>query len=421
MKRCLFLTVVALVLLFTSAFNMKAQVGFNELDPNILWVADSTIGRIDGFAVHPNGNIFAYQGNNISEINGNDGKLIRKFTVPSQYNNVESIDITYDGKYLVTSFDGVIVTELESGISKTVGMGGRVSFVPNTHKVSYRGIGGSKGHDSSIVILDLETSERTYIKTEELIHKIAFSPDGRFFATGGFLYTGGSIPTYSYLKLWDAHNNKLIKELKSMENSGLTTAKIEFSPDSKLVAFFGDYNLRIFDTESYNQVKHYDYEISSFTFISPEYLGINSKLISIFRLSDDKRTDIFEFSQYFGRWLLTNTSKNILYSGTGYPDKGEVLIAFDLNKVFSTVGYKSDIITVQAEYQKGNLSITGIRSVGNQVKIQIIDMNGKIIINMNLANVSSEFSIPVNLNSGTYIIHLKDGSKEYSYKFLVVE
>lgn len=40
MKHKMFLTVAALVLLFFSAFKTEAQVGFSELDPNILWVAD---------------------------------------------------------------------------------------------------------------------------------------------------------------------------------------------------------------------------------------------------------------------------------------------------------------------------------------------------------------------------------------------
>lgn len=160
--------------------------------------------------------------------------------------------------------------------------------------------------------------------------------------------------------------------------------------------------------------------ISRFTFLSEELLGIQSEKTSIMRLSDDIRNDIYEFPERVFM-METNKERDILFIGPGSPKLVGSIVAFDLNKILSSVEHKSENTTIQADYQKGNLSITGIRSVGNQVKIQIIDMNGKIIINMNLTNAGSEFSIPVNLNSGTYIIYLKDGSKEYSSKFLVVE
>ena len=164
----MFLIVAAMVLLFLSAFNMKAQVGFNELDPNILWVADSTIGRIDGFDVHPNGNIFAYRGNIIFEIDGNTGKFVQKINITSE--DIESIDVSDDGKYLATSYNDIIITNLSNLLFKKVGIGNYVTFSPDSKKIAYRARGeGTKGHDSSIVILDLATQQRSYIKTEELI------------------------------------------------------------------------------------------------------------------------------------------------------------------------------------------------------------------------------------------------------------
>ncbi|MDT3738523.1 MAG: T9SS type A sorting domain-containing protein [Candidatus Kapabacteria bacterium] len=430
------LILAVLVLIGANIFNLQKAVA-QEPDPNILWVADSSIGRIDGFAVHPNGNIFAYRnGSNdglgqpvielkVFEIDGNTGKLIRELPKFSDKYNIESIDISDDGKYLVTSFDGVIVMDLETGVSKSVGIGGRVSFIPNTNKITYRGIGGSTGHDSSVVILDLETEQRIYIRTEELLDRIAFSPDGRFFATGGYLYTGTS-PSYSSLKLWDAKTNKLIKELERKENNNFTTTKIEFSPDNRLVAFKKIGEISVFDVNDFTEFKNYSLSntslsISGFSWIDKNNIGINSKFISVFRLSDDKRTDIYEFPEYFGRWLLTNTTKKILYSGTGYPDKGAIIIAFDLNKIFSNVQNKSENTIIQASYQKGTLTISGIQSVSNKVNIEIFDINGKLVSQLDLQLNGSEFTTPLKLPNGTYLMNLKDGNNVYSGKFLVVE
>ena len=132
MKHKIFLIVVALVLLFFSAFNMKAQVRFNELDPNILWVADSTIGRIDGFAVHPNGNVFAYRGNIVSEINGSNGKLIRNLPKFSDEVSLETIDVSDDGKYLAASYTYTYIIDLNTGITKNIIKGVRAKFLPNS-------------------------------------------------------------------------------------------------------------------------------------------------------------------------------------------------------------------------------------------------------------------------------------------------
>ena len=51
-------TLAALVVVLMSNVQTGRAV---EPDPRILWVADSALGRVDGFAVHPNGNIFSHR------------------------------------------------------------------------------------------------------------------------------------------------------------------------------------------------------------------------------------------------------------------------------------------------------------------------------------------------------------------------
>ncbi|MDT3738224.1 MAG: T9SS type A sorting domain-containing protein [Candidatus Kapabacteria bacterium] len=427
MKQKMFLSAAAaLVLLFLNLSPAWSQTSvLDELDPNILWVADSTIGRIDGFAVHPNGNIFAYFLSKIYEIDGSNGKLIRNFIIPNK--SISSIDISDDGKYLATTYDRVIVTDLITLKFDTVGYGNLATFNSSSNKIAYAAISyppGSMGHDSSIVILNLETQLRSYIKTEEMITKIAFSPDGRFFATGG---SGQDVfgKSYTSLKLWDANTLKLIKELEKFEDQNYQIPKIEFSNLSRKVAFYGGMGIIIFDTDNYNIVKHYTrtgigLNISRFTFLSEELLGIQSEKTSIMRISDDFRNDIYEFPERVFM-METNKERDILFIGPGSPNLVGSIVAFDLNKILSSVENNTENITIQASYQKGNLTITGIRSVGNQVNIEIFNINGKMVRLIKSQSIGNEMRVPLILPRGTYLLNITEGQNQYSSKFLVTE
>jgi len=406
---------------------MEAQVGFNELDPNILWVADSTIGCIDGFAVHPNGNVFAYRGSNIYEIDGSNGKLIRQLPKLSKDDDVASFDLSKDGKYLAISYEDVVIIDLSDLSTKVIGKGNPVKFTSDSRKVAFGPQSPAKpfeGSDSNIVIVNLENGERRYVKDSESLTNLAFSPDGRFFATGG---SGQDMVGKSYvsLKLWDANTLKLIKELAKYKNHDSQMPKVQFSKESKKVAFYGTMGIIIFDTDNYNTIKHYTtsgigMNISRFAFISEELLGIQSEKTTIFRLSDDSRTEIYEFPRRCFM-METNITNDVLFAGTGYPALGGSIIAWDLKKVFSDVNNEPAVPELQIQYNKGRIQVQNLQFSSPEIKFRIINLEGLLIKELNIPNTGNEFTIPVRLSNGTYILHVKDGSKEYSSKFLVTE
>jgi hypothetical protein len=213
--------------------------------------------------------------------------------------------------------------------------------------------------------------------------------------------------------------------LQKFDNENYQIPKIQFSTNSNKLAYFGDFGLMIFDTGNYSILKHYNklnigLDISRFTFIGDQYIGIQSTKTSIIRLSDDFKFDLIEFPQR-GFLMETNTGNNILLAGTGYPALGGSIIAWDLNKVLSSIGNKIDLHLLNTEFQNGILTITNLSLDTNTAVIQIFDINGKLVKEINLEHINSEIKIPLVLSSGTYLINIKVGKEMYSSKFLVTE
>ncbi len=102
--RAWLLSLAAVVLLLSNYFSVWAE----EPDPRILWV-NKKLYKIGGFVVHPNGNVIAYglasiydKATGIFEIDGKDGKLIKVLPNTQDISNFEQMDISYDGRYIVT-------------------------------------------------------------------------------------------------------------------------------------------------------------------------------------------------------------------------------------------------------------------------------------------------------------------------------
>jgi WD40 repeat protein len=427
MKQKMFLTAAALVLLFLNLSPALCQTGvLEELDPNILWVADSSIGRIDGFAVHPNGNIFAYFGSKIYEIDGSNGKLIKELPVTIDAMEFSSIDISSDGSKLAVSWNQIVIIDLQTFSTLNFKRASLVKFVPNSSKIIYSGIGSqpsTNGSDSSIVILDLETQQRSYIKTEEMITKIAFSPDGRFIASGG---SGKDVFGKSYvsLKLWDANTLKLINELEKIDNVSFNFERIEFSNNSKIVGFLPlNGQVSFFNTESSTLFRKYDQNVypfkrfGRFCFIKDSLITFTSITGPGTFLLNNYEEKLYKVGDYLAQSGL-NYSNNLDAIILGTTSK---LYAYSLSKIITSISEEKNQTSINAVYSKGILTIKCPYSIGNQVKIEIFDINGKMVRQLKSQANNSEIRVPLILPRGTYILNITEGHNQYSSKFLVTE
>ena len=396
-----------------------------EPDPRILWVSDSSIVKIDGFAVHPNGNVFAYRGSKIYEIDGTNGKLIRELPKFTESDEIASIDISNDGKYLAISLNEVIVIDLTDLSSKTIGHGNPVKFTSDSKYAVFGPQNPAQhyqGHDSTLVFVNIENGERKFLKNEEGIVSFAFSPDGRYFATGGI---GKNIYDKYYMtfKLWDAQSLKLIKELGRL-NTNVQTRTIQFTQDSKLVAFLPySGEVSIYDTETTTLFRKYDQYnypftgIGQFTFINDTFIVFSTQTPSTFIWNFKKDENAFNLTNYKStRGIKFSNKLDIIILATETQ-----LIAFDMKKILSNVTENPIDLELKSEYQKGILSITGIELINNSVNLEIFDINGKLVRQLNVEPNGTELRIPIVLTKGTYLLNLTDGSKKYSSKFLVIE
>ncbi len=422
--RAWLLSLAAMVLLLSNYFVGWAE----EPDPRILWVYKE-LNQIDGFSVHPNGNVFAFKNANIYEIEGKTGKNITTFTLPI---GVKTMVITDDGKYLVTAGGDIVKTDLESKESMAVGKAFYVYCKPNSHTIAYISLGTLKtiGTDSSIVLLDLQSNQRTNIKTEEAIRNIAFSPDGKYFATAGVKENlGGKFNTT--LKLWDAQTLKLIKELERFDDEDYLIWKIQFSQDNMNVAFHYTLELAIYNTTTFDKFKVFNQQflndindntsvISTFAFLTNDNIILTSKKTVLANILDNLVKKIIDFPTY-SHTININKSKDVLFVSTKHNSVYGPLVAVDLKIALSNDTETPLNKELKSEYQKGILIISGIELINNSIQLEIFDINGKLIHQLDIESNGTEFRFPIILPQGTYLLNMVDGNKKYSSKFLVTE
>ncbi len=410
MKQKMFLLAVLLI----STYSLYGQKPTEE-DPNLLWQTTDPLGY-SGFVIHPNGNIIAYRNTEFFEIDGSTGQVIK--TIPVFVGiDINAMDVTKDGKILGAGYGNIILYDLENdtvigGVSETNGL---FSFFPDNKRFIAR---TTNGFGSNLMIYNLETKEKIAFGVNYVVWAVSTSSDGKYFATGGTSRVGTEPfqEDYTHLTLWDAVTLKPIKELAKISGD-FEVRSIKFSPDGKYVGFHKSLvDILIYDTENYDMVNQFKGS-GAFSLFSNHLIGMYANPGIV--LQDFKTNErIFETSNFStGAYYFVhfNSFNNTLVYGGG------ILRALDLNKILTSVNAPFKQNTFSANFNKGTLILTGLNSISGQINLTISDITGRVIQKLDSPVVTSELRIPLKLPNGTYLVHIQDGSKEYSSKFLVTE
>jgi hypothetical protein len=117
-----------------------------------------------------------------------------------------------------------------------------------------------------------------------------------------------------------------------------------------------------------------------------------------------------------GNDMNQNHSNNTLL----YLDAGQ-LWALDLNKILTSVPELQKKNTFSVQYRKDTLILSNLNFILSNINITISDISGRIVRKLDSPVSNSELRIPLRLPKGTYLVHIQDGNKEYTAKFLVME
>jgi WD40 repeat protein len=239
MMKSWFLIVVSLLFFSNASLSWGQIITGDDIDPNILWKTDDSLGGFTGFQIHPSGNIIANKGCEFFEIDGKTAKLIRAYPVIYGYSGVEdATTVSKDGKYFSACFAGtgtfgtttdIYIFDYATGnvVKKLKDYGEALCFLNDSKRLVIRAYKGS------LTIYDIEKDTSYFNDAKMFVQVISVSNNGKFIATAGVsLKFDGK--QYSEIKLWDATTLKLIHEFKMQEGTE-ETRFIQFSPDSKYI------------------------------------------------------------------------------------------------------------------------------------------------------------------------------------------
>jgi WD40 repeat protein len=222
------------------------------------------VGGVSSVAVSPDGRLIASAGDGGTARlwNTDNGQPIGKPLVGSG-KPLSSIAFSPDGRRLATAgADGAVWmwdvntgTPVGAPINPGQGPLTSVAFSPDGRRVVVGGgdtsVGVSGDHDGTVRLWDVETGKPIGEPQihGELVHSVAFSPDGSRFVSGGLEAANNGT-----VKLWDANTGQFIKATTIGDAESIVWA-VAFSPDGKRIAAGGaDGVIQVLDARSLEKI-----------------------------------------------------------------------------------------------------------------------------------------------------------------------
>ena len=399
----------------------------------VIWIQDSI--QLQGWKnmmIHPSGNIIGIRNTETYELNGLTGKFIRQFKKFTSDNDISTMDISKDGKYIVTSCVETNIidynTEMNNAYFNFYPYDSRAAFFPDSKRVLI----GSKTKDSTVLMIyNIETKTSQYLPCNFWAFlNVAVSPDGRYFVIAGYYQSNPNDDKsrYTRLILWDALNLVPIKTIVNLKGTG-DFGIIRFSNDMKYLAY-QDRNcgLWIYNLNDYSIIRNYHsgnkppQGVMGYCFIGDTYMGLTGcayDSTDFTEIVNFKTDEVIYHTNEFGSYgslLEANTLNNsLIVTSTKLGH-----ISLDLSKIVS-VSDEPQQPTLNVTYQAGMLLIDNIFFTLSSLSISIFNVQGQVVktSQINPAQFSQKIQIPLVLNSEVYIVQVIDGCKKYSAKLII--
>jgi WD40 repeat protein len=414
MKKSIFL----FALLFIAFFGFNRGMAI-ELDT--VWVSD-----INGQVLfqHPvTKNILVATNGGITELNSQDGKLVRSFPFIISGN-----DLSPDGNLILMSgsdtkiFDFITLEEKYVILKST-----NARFLDN-NTIIYRTVG-----ENIIVKYNLQTKEKKEI-TPPIggITALATSPNGKYIAYAKY-EQNNTTDSKAHLYLLDAETMKGLGELGSWENIGNHNIReILFSSDSKFLtysptSFNGDFPINIYNTDNFKISKsitlfNFQFETCGVIFLDSEYYIIRG--MNLFnettevRICSFKTHEVIYKTNDFSKFIQTakfDTEKKYLFCNT----PADKTFCFNLNNIISGV---APVVPIKIEYSNKTLIINNYEKPIYNISIMSVEGREFYLQNfLGLVNMNNPIEIPLELSNGSYFITFKTNEETFTEKIMVVE
>ncbi len=205
-------------------------------------------GSLFSVAYSPDGQTIASGGEN-RVLQLWDEKTGKPLPSPGHQGIVESLSLSADGGRLasVASDEGIRVWEVAAarplaGFRSPRGHFSAVAFSPDGRTLAAAGEGAFAGGDAFVRLLDASTGEevRRLTGARDGHHVVAFSPDGKIVAAGS--RDNGNRDRDKSIRLWEAATGRLLHRLlppRTVEGVDRGVLCLAFSPDGRLLASGG--------------------------------------------------------------------------------------------------------------------------------------------------------------------------------------
>lgn len=430
--------VIALAAIFLPSAGAKAQPNVPILTVDTLtYLGKTEAGEAQGALFLPDGNIIAVWKGRPIIIDSKNGEIIRQLdALPKGY--ASSPVLSPDGTKLVTRVTGpfLAVWDVPSGklLKVTTEQTGWPCISKDGTKVyvteTYNGL--TKGIISIYDINTLERIDRFIINTFKEAGDIDISPDGQTLAVSVYRKANNEWDKKTnQVILIDLKNNNNYKVIEELEPS---VYSMEFSPDGKQIAF-------AYGGNSYDNTYIY-------------ICNLATKIKKFIKLTEIR--NIIGPNSGFGQPHFLNATQLIFTSSMpGNPYDSDITVTWDieqnlLKKIImfyspnidlqgnrlllcswngglaildsEYVSVKDNIINNEGYliYSNSQLEYTSKQAFYGEASIY--DTTGKMIANLGTQQfIVGKNIIRINqpLQKGVYILTIKNGTEQSSYKFLV--